>query len=147
MAAGRAEDLKLIGLVHKERLYERLFDLELTPKDYAKVEAETEIDRPLIRFLLDLEALHEKTPLGKKKLVPQNTGEIESVFGEAIRFYQLAKEREAVMVDKILGHPEAREKGKNGAAGIKTSGFGAVLQSQPNGAGAAGNETSSFVAA
>ena len=68
--------------------------------------------------------------------------------GEALGFYELAKQREETMVEKILNsHPGAREKGKSGAAGIKTSGFGAVLQSQPNGAGAAGNETSSFVAA
>lgn len=128
MAAGRQDDLKLIGLVHKERLYERLFDLELTPKDYAKVEAESQIERPLIRFLLDLETLHEKTPLGKKKLVPQNAGEIESVFSEAIRFYQLAKEREAVMVDKILSEKgdSPQKRGQSPFSGVTlliTGGF------------------------
>lgn len=100
--SGEAEDKKFVGLVHKERLYERLFDLELTPKDYAKIQTENSEERPLIRFLLDLESLHEKTPLGKRKLIPSNSDTLESIFGEARRFYELAKQREETMVEKIL---------------------------------------------
>ncbi|MBI2167534.1 MAG: YdcF family protein [Candidatus Omnitrophica bacterium] len=103
--SGEAEDKKFVGLVHKERLYERLFDLELTPKDYAKVQTENPDERPLIRFLVELEALHERTPLGKRKLVPSNSDTLESIFGEALRFYELAKQREETMVEKILTSP------------------------------------------
>lgn len=98
----KEEELTFTGLVQKDRLFERLFDLELTPKDYAKIQTVNETPRPLVRFLLDMESLHEKTPLGKTKLVPDNIETLESVYGQAIRFYQLAKEREEKMADKIL---------------------------------------------
>lgn len=105
----KEEERKLVGLIQEEGLHERLFDLELTPKDFSKIAslAQTESGRPLVRFLLNIESLHEKTRLGPKKFVPANIEVLETVYGEAIRFYELAKEREETMVSKILEQTSA----------------------------------------
>ncbi len=98
----KEEEIVLTGLVQKDRLFERLFDLELTPKDYAKLQTVNQETRPLVKFMLDLESLETKTSAGPRKLVPDNIETLESVYGQAVRFYQLAKEREEKMAQKIL---------------------------------------------
>jgi len=121
------DDWKLVEFVHQERLIERLFDLELTAKDYAKIRDFNRTERPLVRFLLGIESLHAKTPLGTKKMVPENIRRIESIYGEGVRFYQLAKEREETMASRILSSipspPEGERDRVRGISVLITGGF------------------------
>jgi len=103
----REGDLKVVGLTKEERLLERLLNLELTPKDYAKVNLSNQTERWLVRFLLEVESMNEKAHLGGERLIPENIEAVESIYGEALLFYRLAKEREEVMVEKILGQRTA----------------------------------------
>ncbi|GEM_PF-6652391 len=127
------EDWKLVESVRSERLLERLFDLELTPKDYSKIRDFNREQRPLVRFLLEIESLQKSAHLkiqrvGREDLpyeiVPKNIGEIESVYGQAVRFYQLAKEREETMAEKILASSSSGERaGVRGVSVLITGGF------------------------
>lgn len=117
------EDLKLVGLTREEKLLERLFDLELTPKDYSKIHAFNKTDRALVRFLLNIESLNQKAGVGAEGIVPENIGAVESIYSEAIRFYQFAKEREEVMVGKILNSSGPLPRKNNGVTILITGGF------------------------
>jgi len=108
-AVQKEDELKLVDLARQLKLFERLFNLELTPKDHAKMENLQRADRPLIRFLLALESLHQRTSLGPVKLVPSNVDELETLHSEAFRFYELAKKREQAMVEKIVGAPRGAD--------------------------------------
>ncbi len=130
--AAQPEELKLVGLAQRGGLFERLFDLELTPKDYVKIQQAETIDRPLVRYLIDMQSLHDKTNLGPSQIIPANIRAIEYLYQQAMRFYQLAKKREDVMVEKILNPPSTvsspprEEKSKmreNGVTVLITGGF------------------------
>ncbi len=113
---------EIVGLLKKHRLLKRLFNLELSPKDYETIKSN---ERPATSGELRPSAfIKQFEKLNSDKLVRdyefKHLAEIDALYARALDFYQGAEERDGDMLENI--ETRLKASGKNKAA-VVTGGF------------------------